>query len=94
MYIIRPPQPIHLVPQIRPQPDGRRRVTRLQRREPIPLGNDRREVRRQLFKIELLLIPELDDAAVRGGVGEEGVGGVEEGFCGAAILSISICVVL
>ena len=64
MDIIRAPDPIHLIPQIRPQSHWRGRMSALQRRESIALTDDCRQVRRELFKVELLLISEFDDAPV------------------------------
>ena len=86
MDIIRAPDPIHLIPQIRPQPHGCGRMPTLQCRESIAFTDDSREVCRELFKIELFLISKFDHASMRGGMSEEGVGGVEEGFGCTAVL--------
>ena len=86
MYIVSASQLVHLISEIRPQTDGRARVTALQSREAVSLRDDRREVCRQLFKVELLLVSQFNDGPVCGRVREEGVCRVQEGLGRAAVL--------
>ena len=69
---------VDLVSQIRRQTDRRTRVSVVQSSHSISLSNDRRQISRELFEIQLLLIARLYDGFVRLRVGNQSVNLSEE----------------
>lgn len=65
MYIIRTTQLIDLVTQERRDTDWRSRMAGVESSQSIPFSYDRREICRELLKVQLLLIAELDYGLVR-----------------------------
>jgi hypothetical protein len=89
MYIVRPSDPVDLISEIGPQSNGSASMTSLDCSEAISLRDDGGEISGQLFKVELLLVTELDHCAVGGGVCEEGLSRVQERFGRSRVLTVS-----
>lgn len=64
MYIIRSTELIDLVPQECRYSNRSSRMTGIECRQSIPLCHDRRQIRRELFEIQLFLVAEFDDGLV------------------------------